>query len=250
MFAAILPIPLKRSLRNARTWLRALPFHGNQRYCPVCGKTSSRFKPFGEPSRADAQCAHCYSLERHRFTWLFFERQTELFSGRPKSLLHFAPEIGFEPRLRKRIGPGYITADLSNPEAMQKIDITSIQHPDASFDVVYCSHVLEHVPDDAQAMRELRRVLKPDGWAVLLVPQRAGPTYEDPAIVEPEARRAAFGQSDHVRWYGDDFINRLEDAGFRVRCIKTQEIASPAERERMALTAATGDIFYCTPRSL
>ncbi len=51
---------------------------------------------------------------------------------------------------------------------MERIDITDIRHPDASFDAICCGRVLERVPDDRRAMAELRRVLKPSGWAVLL----------------------------------------------------------------------------------
>jgi ubiquinone/menaquinone biosynthesis C-methylase UbiE len=108
-----------------------------------------------------------------------------------------------------------MTADLHSP-AMVKMDITNIQFPDETFDVVYCSHVLEHVPDDRKAMREFYRVLKSNGWAVLLVPIIVEKTFEDPSIDKPKDRLRLFGQSDHVRKYGRDYVDRLRESGFSV----------------------------------
>ena len=93
---------------------------------------------------------------------------------------------------------------------------------ECTFDVVVCNHVLEHVPEDRKAMRELQRILKPGGWAVLLVPfdQDRAVTYEDWAIVDPDERERAFGQFDHVRVYGRDYVDRLSDAGFEVSVVR------------------------------
>src|SRR5690606_8666735 len=125
------------------------------------------------------------------------------------------PEACFEARLRQRLGEEYLTADLLNPHVMVQMDITDIQYPAGSFDVIYCSHVLEHVPDDQQAIRELCRVRRPGGWAVLMVPITVERTYEDPSITDPAGRLAAFGQENHVRRYGLDFAERLCAAGFK-----------------------------------
>jgi len=115
------------------------------------------------------------------------------------------------------------------------LDLTAIDAPDQSFDVVLASHVLEHIPDDGCAMREIRRVLAPGGWAFLVVPfdPDRQVTYEDPSITTEEGRKAAFGQEDHVRWYaGEDFEKRLERAGFSVERV---EVDAPAERARFVL---------------
>lgn len=102
---------------------------------------------------------------------------------------------------------------------MIRMDITDIATPDNQFDCIICYHVLEHVPDDVKAMRELLRVLRPGGWAILqsAVRQNLDKTYEDPNIVSPEERRQVFGHRDHVRIYGRDYKDRLERAGFTVR---------------------------------
>jgi ubiquinone/menaquinone biosynthesis C-methylase UbiE len=98
------------------------------------------------------------------------------------------------------------------------MDITSINFPDSKFDVIICNHVLEHIENDKLAMKELFRVLKPGGWAVLLVPidKNRTITYEDHTIVNPKQREKIFGQYDHVRIYGIDYKDRLSSAGFKV----------------------------------
>lgn len=130
---------------------------------------------------------------------------------------------------------------------MVKMDITNIQYPAEYFDVILCSHVLEHVPDDRKAMREFWRTLKPTGWAILLVPIMAEVTFEDPTIVDPQERLIAFGQEDHVRKYGRDYIDRLREAGFKVTVTTVADIAPDQESaQRMGLTADSGEIYYCT----
>lgn len=77
--------------------IRALAYYGSGRYCPVCNKSSGSFRAYGINPRKDAQCAHCLSLERHRFLWLFLQSKTDFFDGQPKKMLHVAPESCFEP---------------------------------------------------------------------------------------------------------------------------------------------------------
>jgi len=244
--AARLPTWARVPLKRSRDFVRAFPYRGTDRFCPVCGRSSSRFRSFGVIPREDAMCIHCGSLERHRLLWLYLSRRTDLFDGRPKTILHVAPERCLEPALRQRLGEGYVTADLLNPNAMVRMDITDIEYPDQSFDVIYCSHVLEHVQDDGKAMREFCRVLKADGWAILLVPITSEVTIEDPAITEPEDRERVFGQWDHVRRYGPDYADRLRDAGFSVEVLTVDDVAEADEVSPMALTPAAGEIYVCT----
>jgi len=110
----------------------------------------------------------------------------------------------------------YLSADLSAPDAMVKMDITDIQYPDNTFDVIYCSHVLEHLQDDRKAMGEFYRVLKPGCWAILQVPITADTTFEDPTVISPKEKERLFGQHDHVRRYGPDYKDWLMEAGFSV----------------------------------
>jgi SAM-dependent methyltransferase len=227
-----------------------LKYRGKARYCPACKKFSGRFKSFGVPpreQRKDAACPRCGALERHRLLCLFLEQRTDLFNCvRNPTMLHVAPERALLPRFQEAIGEGYLTADLGRSDAMVKMDITDIKYPEDSFDVIYCSHVLEHVQDDRRAMREFYRVLKKTGWAILLVPIEAEETYEDPSVTDPEERALVFGQSDHVRAYGSDYVDRLRAAGFKVEKSEVADLADKQTAELMGLTEASGDIFLCT----
>jgi len=245
-FAKNLPRTVIAPLRNFRNLVRRIQYSGKGRYCPVCKKSSCRFAPAGLDRRNDALCVHCGSLERHRLLWLYVTRRTTLFDGRAKNMLHVAPESCFEPILRQRLGDGYLTADLFDPDAMVQMDIMNLQYPDRAFDVIYCSHVLEHVQDDRKALREFYRVLRNDGWAILLVPIVTGVTIEDPAITDPAERLRVFGQEDHVRRYGKDYIDRLREAGFTVDVTTVEELVHADEAFRMGLSQECGEIYYCT----
>jgi len=221
-------------------------------FCPICGK-ASYFSPFGDPPRAKARCIFCGSLERHRLLWLFLKNRTPLFDKTNKKMLHVAAEKCFAGRFKGMLGKSYLTADLSEPSAMVKMDITDIRYPDESFDVIMCNHVLEHVVDDAKAMREFHRVLKKSGWAILLVPiANMDKTYEDSSITGDSEREKAFGQHDHVRRYGRDYTDRLRSAGFNVAAVKNYEIASAEEivksvlSENINVRGAGTEIIYCT----
>lgn len=178
-------------------------------------------------------CRGCGSRQRHRHLWLYLTRETDLLSSR-QSLLHFAPEPGIAARLRRAL-EHYTTADLVPGAADVTLDITRIDLPTASFDVVLCLHVLEHVEDDAAAMRELHRVMRPGGWGILQVPMWGGATIEDPSKTSPEERLKTFGQGDHVRLYGRDYLQRLEAAGFEVEVVVYKDQIPERERRRFGL---------------
>ena len=122
-------------------------------------------------------------------------------------------------------------------------------YADGSLDIVLCSHILEHIPDDRKAMRELRRVLKRDGFAIVLVPLVVGvdETHEDPGIDTPELRWKYFGMGDHVRQYGKrDFIERLETAGLKVEQLGIEHFG--AETFRRAAIAENSVLYVVRPR--
>ncbi|MBW7957117.1 MAG: methyltransferase domain-containing protein [Deltaproteobacteria bacterium] len=213
--------------------------------CPVCGKQSESFLPFGIKQRPNAQCPVCRSLERHRLIWLYFKEKTNIFTDKMK-ILHIAPEGQIYKMLKALPNLEYISGDLMPGKAMVQMDITDIKYPDNAFDVIYASHVLEHIPDDRKAMRELHRVLKPSGWAILQVPISGDRTLEDPNIVTPEDRERAFGQGDHVRRYGFDGVYkaRLEEAGFNVHVDSFVNTLSSEDVDRYGLI--NEDIYYVT----
>ncbi len=191
-------------------------YTGNQYICPCCNGHFRKFLPFGVKPRSNARCPRCGSLERHRLLWLYLKNRTKFFSDNLK-VLHFAPEYIFQRTFTSLPNLDYVSADLDSPLAMVNMDITNIAYKDNSFDVILCIHVLEHVLDDQKAMRELFRVLKSGGWAILQVPILREKTFEDPTIMTPEKRLKHFGKEDHVRIYGLDYKERLENAGFSVK---------------------------------
>jgi ubiquinone/menaquinone biosynthesis C-methylase UbiE len=158
-------------------------------------------------------------------------------------MLHIAPEPQFEKKFRHIPKLDYFTLDLSNPRAGVKADITDIPYSDNSFDIIYCSHVLEHVVDDRKALRELNRVLKADGWAVILVPIVSSTTFENLSVTEPEERERVFGEPNHVRLYGSDSKNRLEESGFTVTSFSSTDIVD--KKSIILLGVKQEKIFFC-----
>lgn len=207
--------------------------------------------------RPSAVCPGCKGAERHRLLWLYLERETDIFFA-PKSVLHVAPERTLASRLEAVHKEGYVSGDLDSPIAMESLDVTAIRKPDAAFDLVVCSHVLEHVHDDIAAMREFHRVLRPSGMAIMQHPidDQREKTYEDPTITTRAGRRRAYLQGDHVRVYGRDFHDRLESVGFSIEVVKYRGYLTRAELDRFGLIAqpsgnplvdrlAGDDIYIC-----
>jgi SAM-dependent methyltransferase len=138
----------------------------------------------------------------------------------------------------------YLSVDMNPANAMQQMDICAIPFPEASFDAIVCSHVLEHIPDDMKALYELYRVLKPTGWASIQVPMVGGQTQEDLSITDPRLRAKLYGQADHVRQYGRDFQKRLESVGFQVTIISKSELAQPEDLKKLSLDSES-EIWIC-----
>jgi len=230
----------------------ALFYRGDQRLCPCCMTHLSSFVPMTTASGTlpEVICPRCDSHPRHRHLWLYFlNARRELFEKKLR-LLHLAPEFSFMRQFRRMQGLDYVTADLASPLADFQSDVCCLPFPDDSFDVILCSHVLEHVPDDRKAMSELCRVLKPGGWAVMQVPisNELTTTFEDARISTAEERERHFGQHDHVRLYGgDDFYVRLAQAGFSVNVVNFIERLDEETIKRYALDRQ--EIIYLCGKS-
>lgn len=221
----------------------ALWLKGDRYTDPIDGKSFKRFLPYGYGNqRPNVLSPSTLSLERHRLLWLYLKQDTEFFT-KPLKVLHMAPEQCFLSRFRKMKNLDYITADLFSPIVDVKADILDLPFEDNEFDLVFCNHVLEHIEDDAKAMKELYRVLKPKGMGIFQVPQEISRdhTYEDFSITSPEERAEHFGQYDHVRIYGKDYFDRLRAVGFQVHEVDYSTKLSAEEIEKYCL--AKGEIL-------
>lgn len=232
---------LSDAYRGVRRQLRLWRHKGNAVQCDSCKHS------FGSWMSSQGSCPNCGAGTRHKFMAhhldTHFAHQSE-----PQRVLLFAPDPPSLAALDRLALAKVTTTDLTAPDVDHHWDITALECPDAAFDVVICSHVLEHVPDDSQAMRELHRILSADGLAFIQVPyaRDVALTDEDPTLTDREERIRRFGQFDHVRLYGRDFLDRLSDAGFDVEEIA---VADVFDADTIAQKAMWNDIlFRCTPR--
>lgn len=218
----------KATLRDPGQYFRPREKH----HCTCCGYHGYFPTAKRRGARIAFRCPNCESRPRDRQIFLWLERNAVSFKG--ASILHFAPEWPLFRRLRGE--PGYIGGDIiARRNANAVVDITNITFGDKSFDYVICNHVLEHVPDDAKAMREAFRVMKPGGIGIFTVPMsKSADTWEPPPDM-PVAEVEKICGWDHKRLYGRDFALKLEGVGFMV----TPFVASDAEQQRYGLLDET-----------
>jgi len=214
-------------------------YKGNTVECPVCEKSFSKFLSYGSDvaHRENVLCPYDLTLERHRLMWLYLKNESNFFSTEKLSVLHIAPEQCFIHQFKAQKNLDYLTGDLVSPIADIHFDLHHIPLEDQRFDVVFCNHVMEHVDDPIQCMKEIYRVMKPGGWAIMQVPQDMSRelTYEDPSITSPEEREKHFWQKDHVRLFGRDYPQWLEKAGFTVDTYDVKTKLSMEQIERFRL---------------
>jgi len=201
--------------------LLSLLLKGDKFTDPIDGKSFRKFLSYGyNKLRKNALSPSTLSLERHRLLWLYLTNETVLFEKKIK-LLHFAPEQAFYKRFKKLNNIQYDSIDINSPLAKIKADICDLPIKDNTYDFILCNHVLEHVLDDNKAMSELYRVLKKGGTGIFQVPidMNRKKTFQDDSITDKLERNKIFGQYDHVRVYGKDYFNKLENTGFKVQQI-------------------------------
>ena len=215
-----IPRPLLIRLSYIARPILAFSLKGDTFTDPIDGKSFKSFLPYGyEKQRNNVLSPSTLSLERHRLLWLYLKNETDFFTSTvKKKVLHFAPEQAFYKLFRNQKNIDYTTTDLFSPLADVKADICDLPFDNNSYDIIFCNHVLEHIPDDTKAMQELFRVLKPGGMAILQIPQELSRaiTFSDDSITDQKERAKIFGQYDHVRIYGRDYFNKLRSIGFTV----------------------------------
>ncbi len=242
-FLNIIPRPVLIKFSYLIRPLFAFWFKGSTYQDPIDGKKFRSFLPYGyENPRENVLSPSTLSLERHRLLWLFLTAKTNFFKSQ-LHVLHFAPEQAFYKRFRKLKNITYTTTDLNSPLADIKADICNLPFDENSFDVILCNHVLEHIPDDTKAMKELYRILKPGGWGILQVPQdlNRAITFQDDSIKDEKERAKIFGQYDHVRIYGKDYFQKLRTIGFNVDEVDYTNTLTPKEIDTYRL--AKGEII-------
>ena len=217
----------------------ALSLKGNKFTDPIDEKSFRKFLPYGYgKQRENALSPSTLSLERHRLMWLFLKDETVFFTSKEKlKVLHIAPEQCFLDIFRKQKNLEYTTSDLESPIADVKADICNLPFEDNSYDVIFCNHVLEHIPDDTKAMQELFRVMKKGGFGIFQIPQDISrkTTFEDDSITDKKERAKIFGQYDHVRVYGLDYFDKLRSVGFKVDEIEYTKKISEEKLKRFCL---------------
>jgi hypothetical protein len=244
---------------KARYYPELLISLGSGIECPFCGGHFRRLRPggfaypvlvenrvVGAAPRPNVVCPRCKSHDRERLLYLFIKNETRLLEEGGR-VLHVAPEPQMRAVLLRCARVSYLSADLDATDAMVPADLLDMPFRDDWFDAVICNHVLEHVDDDRQGMREIGRVLKPGGWAILQVPIALAlkRTIEDPRVKDEGERIRRFGQRDHVRMYSpDDYPVRLRESGFEVSIIPYPQKLG---KELVARHALVGEeiMYFC-----
>jgi SAM-dependent methyltransferase len=212
-----------RHIRTRWRLLRKLgPAHlltpADRKKCNICGY-SGQFIPFAADNPVypkTLQCPRCKSSNRHRLIIFFLERHLPRIFSEGMHVLHFAPELSLGGIFRAIPTLRYETADWAAKGVDHLFDLQKESLAANSFDVVLANHILEHIPDDMAALRNILHMLKPGGLAIVTVPVRVDSeeTDDDPTVVDPAERQLRFGASDHLRFYGRDLVKRIEQAGF------------------------------------
>ena len=229
-------LPVRETLAKAR----GLLFRGDRVECSCCGRTFSLFlfSPY-----VSSRCPYCLSVERYRLLCRFLREETD-FGKRKMRVLDIGPIWCFQEFCRSLADIEYVSADISSPLAMHRMDIKDLLFKDSSFDCIICYHVLEHIDDDRKALGELFRVLKPDGWAIIQVPVQLERTTERSMMTKKE-QGDILRWPDHLRAYGRDYPDILASAGFNVEVHPYVRKFSEEEIKRYGLDASE-DIHVCT----
>ena len=218
------------------------------RYCTACDQSiRGEFRP-GPNGRPDATCPRCRSLERHRFLALLLDTLRPSL-GNVGTLLDIAPMPTVTRFLRELEPERYVRLDIGYDNRLRDVtaSVTDLPFASGSIDLVICFHVLEHVPDDTRAIRELARVLAPGGLGIIQVPWRPNGLTEENLEADVDERIRRFGQHDHVRMYGGDFEQILMAQGLSVHRVNPRALFGAQAAARLRLNPDSNDIWIVQP---
>lgn len=160
-------------------------------------------------------CPHCFTADRDRMIVSFLEKENLRDAAKGAKALQIAPAHAISWWIMNHCPQiEYETTDLFMEGVTFRSDIQDMNMiADEAYDVIICSNVLEHVQDDRKALRELKRILKPDGKVVFLVPVVLDRDEIDEEWGLPEEENwRRFGQGDHCRLYGKaGLMERLQE---------------------------------------
>ncbi len=251
LYKTLLPEKKRINLRVFTEKLFYPLYLGSKFHCNCCGKNFRKFKNKGNINRLNAKCPYCLSLERTRVLDLYLEKELNIYNKEGIKVLHFAPEDCLSKKLSSIKNVEYIDGDINPAYANNIIDITDIKYDNLYFDLIICSHVLGHVPNEALAIQEMKRVLKKDGVAIVmtLINLESDHTFEDKNIVKEEDRLKFYTEKDLCRLHGLDFADRLSQQGFKVQEIDYRKSFSEKEQNRLSLGNGSREIIFRCEKS-
>jgi SAM-dependent methyltransferase len=229
---------LRRGL--TRRYQRRIYGLGNQVECCYCNWTGLKFLPAGDRQAGNRLCPGCGSLERYRALYLYLKEHSNI-SFAPTTVLDVATKPCFRTFCQSLPNVRYVSSDL-----MIFSDLTQMGMASESFDIITCMHVMEHIPNDLGAFGEIARLLKPNGFAIVVVPLKSEKTLEDPDARTEDYERL-YGQYDHVRYYGMDIVERMETVGLNVEVIDVFKTHSDQVLRRHGLYGDDRYFFRLSP---
>lgn len=222
-------------------WRRVRHF-GMRHYCVLCRSHLRAFLPHGNPVRLNSVCPVCFSRERHRLAWLYMYEQLASCEKACR-VLHLAPEPSIAHRIRGLDRVEYVSGDIRALEGV-RLDVQALPFRDQCFDFIYCSHVLNMVQDDVAALREVGRVLRNGGLAVIQVPLSLVPqTISADAGWSIQQRTETFDDADMWHRYGRDVLDRFHRSGLSVARVAYADSIAQAEFDRFGLIHE--DLLLC-----
>ena len=258
VFRRVVPLRLRKGLKKFVKYNKETPVEENiseqtteienkklKCKCIICDGEFENYIPAGSTEelfqkhhivgggvRKNCLCPKCGKMDRERFLYYVIKNKTKIseLNGR---ILHFAPEETIVNYIGENKNIDYYTCDIELGRAMHIVDITDIQFKDETFDYLICNHVMEHIPDEAKAVSEIKRVLKKKGKWIFSFPICLDmTTQEDKNIKTPEERLKYYGQEDHVRLYGKDYLKRYEKYGLKIEVCTPKKYFNEEEIEK------------------